>query len=213
MLLAAAEEIVRIEKSSIGRYQLDKIKDLWLEYDPDGHGYISYKDFWKFSSQIAIIFGVDQGDLLSVENRTNFLKILEIPVFENVADKIFCYKFHDVVVKLAKVSIILKYGVTEYIFFIIIIFNKNYFSLEVFGEKNKKNDKKRFKCWQNKNVEQFNETIYFSGDMAYLCRVLVNFKRWRDTCSPDSKKNRKSIFQPEQFEFFLIEIYLLIIKN
>lgn len=113
MLLAAAEEVVKIEKSSIGRYQLDKIKDLWLEYDPEGNGFISYKDFWIFSSQIAIIFGVDQGDLLNVENRTNFLKILEIPVYENTQEKIFCYKFHDVIVKLAKVSIILKYGVTE----------------------------------------------------------------------------------------------------
>jgi len=113
MLLAAAEEIIKIEKSSIGRYQLDKIKELWLEYDPNGSGYISYKDFWKFSSQIAIIFGVDQGDLLNVENRTNFLKILEIPVYENTEERVFCYRFHDVIVKLAKVSIILKFGVTE----------------------------------------------------------------------------------------------------
>lgn len=160
MLLAAAEEVLKIEKSSIGRYQLGKIKDLWIEYDPDGNGYISYKDFWKFSSQIAIIFGVDQGDLLNVENRTNFLKILEIPVYENTAEKIFCYQFHDVIVKLAKVSIILKYGVTEYNYF---IFYHNFLQFRSFwGEKIISYCKKEMLRYVQKK-----ETKYFQRDHLF----------------------------------------------
>lgn len=114
MLMNATFEIIKIEKSSINRYQLSSIQELWKEYDPNGYGYINYKLFWKFSSEIAVIFGVDQDDLLSVQNKQNFLRALEIPVFENANERIFCFRFHDVIVKLAKISVILKYGVTEY---------------------------------------------------------------------------------------------------
>ena len=113
MLMNATYEIIKIEKSSINRYQLINIQELWREYDPNGDGFINYKLFWKFSSEIAVIFGVDQNELLSVENKTNFLQALEIPVFENLKERIFCFRFHDVILKLAKISVILKYGVTE----------------------------------------------------------------------------------------------------
>lgn len=117
MLMNATDEILKIEKSSINRYQLIHIQDLWREYDPQGYGYINYKMFWKFSSEIAVIFGVDQSELMEIENKTNFLKALEIPVYENTKERIYCFRFHDVILKLAKISVILKFGVTEYLDF------------------------------------------------------------------------------------------------
>ena len=70
---------------------------LWSSYDRQGVGFIDYKFFWKLSSEIAIIFGVNQQDLLDQNNKKNFLKVLNIPIFENTADNKLCYKFHDVI--------------------------------------------------------------------------------------------------------------------
>lgn len=85
-----------------------------MKYDGKGAGYINYKDFWKLSSEIAIIFGVDQSDLLDVNNKKNFLKVLNIPIFENKGSNLLCYKFHDVIISLTKISVTLKYGATKY---------------------------------------------------------------------------------------------------
>ncbi len=78
-----------------------------------GEGCINYKDFWKLSSEIAIIFGVDQSDLLDVNNKKNFLKVLNIAIYENKVTNILCYKFHDVIISLTKISVTLKYGATK----------------------------------------------------------------------------------------------------
>jgi hypothetical protein len=108
------EEHVKSEESAISKYQLNDVLSLWLNYDPEGHGFINYKDFWKLSSQIAIIFGVDQADLLDVNNKRNFLKVLNIPIYENKISNVLCYRFHDVILSLTKISVTLKYGVTKY---------------------------------------------------------------------------------------------------
>jgi len=48
---------------------------------------------------------VDNEELMDIENKNKFLKTLDIPMYEDPVDKIFCYKFHDVVVRLSKVSV------------------------------------------------------------------------------------------------------------
>ena len=113
MLLSASQEVTKIEESAINRYQLLDIKRLWKEFDSEGTGFISYKDFWTFASKIALIFGLSQGELLNVNNKKNFLKALDLPVYENLKRTIYCYKFHDVLITLSKMSVILKYGVVE----------------------------------------------------------------------------------------------------
>lgn len=113
MLLNATEKVLKIEESSVNRFKLTKILKLWEKYDPYSEGFINYKLFWRFSSEIAIIFGVEQKDLLQTKNKKNFLQVLNLPVYENVQSKVFCYQFHDVVLKLAKIFIFLKYGDPE----------------------------------------------------------------------------------------------------
>jgi hypothetical protein len=92
------------------------VLQLWIKYDPLGLGFINYKNFWKLSSEIAIIFGVDQSDLLDINNKKSFLKALNIPIYEDSQSKIFCYKFHDVIIGLTRMSVTIKYGVTKYYF-------------------------------------------------------------------------------------------------
>lgn len=53
-----------------------------MEYDKDGQGFINYKDFWQFSSRISIIYGVKQEDLLDINHKKDFLKVLQIPIYE-----------------------------------------------------------------------------------------------------------------------------------
>ncbi len=113
MLMSASEELAKIEEIAVQRYQLNDIKLLWREYDPKGLGFITYKDFWTFSSQIALKFGVDIEDLREIENKIEFLRALNLPVYSNQDNQIFCYKFHDVILSLSRMSVTLKYGMLE----------------------------------------------------------------------------------------------------
>lgn len=65
------------------------------------------------ASKIAVEFGVSEKDLLEIKNKKNFINILKIPLYENRKERVFCYKFHDVIVRLAEISVTIKYGVVE----------------------------------------------------------------------------------------------------
>jgi len=61
----------------------------------------------------------------------------------------------------------------------------------VFGEKKKIQKESGFNCFQKKKENVFKESIYTSGDMAYLCRVLVNFRKWRQSAASPSSSEKK----------------------
>ena len=110
MLLSATEEIGKVEENAVNRYQIDKIKDIWFEFDPNGEGVINYKELWRLTLKVAIILGINRKDLLDIETRKNFSRMLAIPVYEHKKSKVFCHKFHDVIISLAKMSVAIKYG-------------------------------------------------------------------------------------------------------
>lgn len=114
--------IRKCEESSVNVYQLDDIKNLWVEYDPQGCGYIDYKDFWVFSSRIAVILGVKIKDLLDFDTRKQFLKILDFKIYEDIKNNnIFCLDFHEVVLTLSRMAVLLKFNnVSKY--FLIYLF-------------------------------------------------------------------------------------------
>lgn len=112
-IITAYQDEAKAQKNAVSRYQLDDIKNKWKVFDQDGLGFLNYKDFWKFSSQIALVLGVPSENLLDINNKKDFLKILKIPIYEYLNEKIYCYKFHDVIIALCKMSVILRYGVTE----------------------------------------------------------------------------------------------------
>lgn len=113
-IIVSYGEVFNAEQRAIDRFQLLRINDLWTHFDPMALGYINYKDFWTLASKIAVVFGVSERDLLEVKNKKNFINILKIPLYENRKEKVFCYKFHDVIVRLAEISVTIKYGVVEY---------------------------------------------------------------------------------------------------
>ena len=112
-ILVSYGEVFNAEQRAIDRFQLSKINTLWTHFDPLALGFINYKDFWTLASKIAVVFGVSETDLLEIKNKKNFINILKIPLYENKKEKVFCYRFHDVIVRLAEISVTIKYGVVE----------------------------------------------------------------------------------------------------
>ena len=49
-IIESYKESFSADESAINHYQLDDILNLWMNFDPEGKGYINYKDFWRFSS-------------------------------------------------------------------------------------------------------------------------------------------------------------------
>lgn len=109
-------KIKRSEESSVNVYQLDDIKRLWADFDPDGTGYMTYKDFWVFTSRIAIILGIKISELLNIEAKKKFLKLLNLRIYEDLNNNnIYCFRFHEVVLELSKISVIIKFNVSRFL--------------------------------------------------------------------------------------------------
>ena len=54
--------------------------------------------------------------MLDPANKKNFLRALNIPLYED-KDGLIGYLFHDVILTLTKISVELKYGVKEYFYY------------------------------------------------------------------------------------------------
>ena len=114
IMINVSGSIKKYQERAITLYQLDDITKLWAEFDSEGSGYMNYKDFWKFSSKIAIIFGVKIEELMDLKQKKRFLKILELPVYEHICqNSIFCFSFYEVVLSLSKIAVIIKLNITK----------------------------------------------------------------------------------------------------
>lgn len=176
-------------KTAVSRYQLWDIKKKWFEFDPEGLGYINYKDFWNFSSEVALIFGVADEEMKDLKSKKNFLKMLKIPIYLNKKENIFCYKFHDVIIEISKFAMALKYGVIKFYFYI--YKNTNifllFFSLDgnIGDEIQEKYESKATKA--AKKEEKFRSTEFESGDMF---AILLFQKKLKDLI----KRRRKNLY-------------------
>lgn len=113
MIMNTYDEIMKVENSAINVFQLKEILVLWKEFDPEGLGFINYRDFNRFFKKMAIQFGVQMEDFMDVKNRRDFLKLLNLPLYENTNIKLFCYRFHDVIISLAQIAVLFNYGNME----------------------------------------------------------------------------------------------------
>ena len=82
-LLGAFDDHTKSEKSAISKYDLETVLSLWSTYDPQGTQFLTYKEFWRLSSEIAIHYGVKKEDLLDVNNKKRFLRALKLPIYEH----------------------------------------------------------------------------------------------------------------------------------
>lgn len=113
MIMNTYDEIMKVEHSAINVFQLKEILVLWKEFDPEALGFITYRDFNRFFKKMAIQLGVKYEDFMDVKNRRDFLKLLNLPIYENTNLKIFCYRFHDVIISLAQIAVLFNYGNME----------------------------------------------------------------------------------------------------
>lgn len=58
-VLSMTAKCMNLEESATERYKLTEMVNLWAQYDPNGHGYINYNVFCRFSLAIAVLFGID----------------------------------------------------------------------------------------------------------------------------------------------------------
>lgn len=117
-MINASAEIKKIQYQAINIYQLDDITNEWAKFDVRGSGFISYKDFWTFSSRIAQILGVKTSDFLDPKAKIKFFKLLDLPVYEYEGyKKIFCFSFYDVVLTLTRIAVIVKMNIKKFIYF------------------------------------------------------------------------------------------------
>lgn len=63
-MVAAYDENYEKEYKSVNIFQLQDCLKLWQKYDLDGKGVIPYKQFWRLSSEIAILFGISKKKLI-----------------------------------------------------------------------------------------------------------------------------------------------------
>ena len=64
-----------------------------------------------------MIYGIKQDDLLDVKQKKDFLKVLDIPIYESPSFSLFGYKFHDVIIKLTRISVFIKFGSLKYLIY------------------------------------------------------------------------------------------------
>ena len=47
---------------------------------------------------------------METENKKSMMDAMKIPLYESKNERLFCYKFHDVIINLTKLSIMIKFG-------------------------------------------------------------------------------------------------------
>lgn len=110
-VLSAYNENYEKEYSSVNVFQLTDTLSYWQKYDPQGRGVISYKKFWRLSSEIAIIFGIKKEHLIVQENKSRFLKELKLQIYTRRNDERMeqcCFRFHDVITAFSRFSMTIK---------------------------------------------------------------------------------------------------------
>lgn len=118
IMINVSGNLKKYQDRAINLYQLEDITKLWCEFDPEGSGYMNYKDFWKFSSRIAIILGVKSNEFLDHNSKKMFLKMMAIKVYEHGGkNNMFCFAFHDVVLALSKIAVIIKMNISKFLSF------------------------------------------------------------------------------------------------
>lgn len=50
---------------------------------------------------------------MDVNNKKHFLRALKIPIYELIHSNFLCYRFHDVIISLTRISVTIKYGVVN----------------------------------------------------------------------------------------------------
>lgn len=115
-MINASSTLKKFEEKAVNFYQLDNVNDLWTEFDTKGCGFMNYKDFWKFSSKIALILELKgKGEeVLNMDIKKKLLKLMNIPVFEySEENNMFCFYFYDVILALCKLALLIKRDVNE----------------------------------------------------------------------------------------------------
>lgn len=82
--------------------------DEWLNYDPEGKGFLAYHNFWRFVSKLHQIYQLSEEKIISTENKSSFLKKLNLPIYSE--ENILGFEFYETIESLTRIMINKKYG-------------------------------------------------------------------------------------------------------
>lgn len=102
-MASAYDDNYEIEYNSVNIFQLEDCLHLWQKYDPHATGVVHYKKFWRLTSEIAILFGISKKKLIKRKNK--FFEELDLQIYQDKRNPIFCYRFHDVITKFSKIKL------------------------------------------------------------------------------------------------------------
>lgn len=102
-MASAYDDNYEIEYNFVNIFQLENCLSLWQKYDPEGTGAVSYKKFWRLTSEIAILFGISKKKLIKRKNK--FFEELDLQIYQQLNQPILCYRFHDVITKFSKIKL------------------------------------------------------------------------------------------------------------
>ena len=63
---------------------MDKIRDMWAEYDPEGTYFIHIKHLMSFLEKIGAPFGITE-EHKTLKSRVSFLHSLDLPTYNNLS--------------------------------------------------------------------------------------------------------------------------------
>jgi len=175
IVINLSTKIQKCEESSINIYQLNDIQNVWSEFDKNGTGYINYKDFWIFLSRISLTLGMQVEELRNIDNKKKFLKILNLPIYENVSrNNIYSFKFQEVVLVLSKISVMMKFGISQYLIKILIYkynFYLNRFEIE--------SSETKIKILRSKRErKKYLNTVLQSGSISSMVDFQSSIRNW-----------------------------------
>lgn len=66
-------------------------------------GVVQYKQFWRLTSEIAILLGISKKKLIKRKNK--FFEELDLQIYQCEHSPMLCYRFHDVITRFSKIKL------------------------------------------------------------------------------------------------------------
>ena len=101
-------EAKKQEEITINEFQLEKVVEEWINYDKQAIGFLPYHNFWRFVSKVHLIYGLSDEKVLSIQNKSEFLKILHLPIYNEQG--VLGFQFYEIIEGLTRIMLCKKHG-------------------------------------------------------------------------------------------------------
>lgn len=100
-------EVKKQEEITVNEFQLERVLEEWTNFDPEASGFLPYHHFWRFMSKIHFIYGLSGEKVVSIEDKSEFLSLLNIPIYQ--VNGTLSFEFYETVEGLIRMMLSKKY--------------------------------------------------------------------------------------------------------